>query len=433
MRVLCGLGLLIAAGGAAFAQPTYSREISRIFQAKCIQCHRPGDIAPFALTSFELASTWAPDIKRVLNDGLMPHWKPVEGHGKFLDSFALTADEKQQILDWVEAGAPQGDEADLPPAVENKAAWPLGDPDKILEMPASFTPPRGRDLYRCFVLDPKLEDDKFIAAVDYLPGNRKSVHHIILYLDESGEAEKKDGADGSPGYNCYGGPGVSLVGGSGAQNSLNSLLGFNYALGGWAPGSRTRLLPENIGLKLSRRAKIIMQIHYYTAVSTDPDQTRIGLYYSKKPVEKSLYFLPMVQTRLTIPAGDPNYQANFDFTVPILLDAQAINVFPHMHLLGRDIRAWVELPSGGDPQPLIWINNWDFNWQGAYTYEKPVELPAFSRIKMTCKYDNSDQNPRNPSSPPKVVRWGEGTEDEMCVAFLGVTFKNENLLNLILR
>jgi hypothetical protein len=104
-----------------------------------------------------------------------------------------------------------------------------------------------------------------------------------------------------------------------------------------------------------------------------------------------------------------------------------------MHLLGRDIKAWVDLPNGGGSQPMVWINNWDFNWQGSYTYEKPVELPAFSRIKMTCTYDNSAQNPRNPSNPPKVVRWGEGTEDEMCVAFLGVTFKNENLLSLILR
>jgi hypothetical protein len=412
----------------ARAEVTYSREISRIFQAKCAQCHRPNDIAPFELSTYAQAVQWAADIKRVVNEGLMPPWKPVEGHGSFRDSFGLTAEEKRQLLDWIDYGTPEGDPADLPSAPERRGDWSLGEPDQVIRMTEAFPPRRGRDIYRCFVLDTALTEDRFVSAIDILPGNRQAVHHVIVYLDESGEAEKKKEEDGLPGYNCLGGPGVPLVNTAGG---VSSLLGFNATLGGWAPGSRPHHLPEGIGMRLRKNARIVLQIHYYTNVSVEPDQTRLGIYYSSKPVTKSLYFLPMAHTRLEIPAGAKQHRVQWDFLVPPFLDAQAISVFPHMHLLGTRVRAEAEF--FGRTTPLILIDKWDFNWQGAYTYREPVSLPAFSRLRMTCEYDNSADNPRNPANPPKLVRWGEGTEDEMCVTFLGVTFQNENLLNSIFR
>ncbi len=422
------LMLLVPLTPAAAQTVTYNREIARIFQAKCMQCHRENDIAPFVLGTYQQAVDWSADIRRVVTEGLMPPWKPVEGHGSFRDSFALTAEEKRQLLDWIDYGMPEGEPADLPPAVENKGNWPLGEPDQVLAMPEAFTPRRGRDIYRCFVLETGLENDRFVSAIDILPGNRQAVHHVIVYLDESGEAAKKKEEDGLPGYNCLGGPGVPLVNVAGG---VSSLLGFNATLGGWAPGARPHHLPEGIGMRLRRNARIVLQIHYYTTVSTEPDQTRLGIYYSKKPVKRSLYFLPMAQTRLEIPAGAEKHPVRWDFLVPPFLDAEAISIFPHMHLLGTDIR--VEAEFFGRTTPLIWINQWDFNWQGAYTYQEPVSLPAFTRLRLTCQYNNTESNPRNPSNPPKLVRWGEGTEDEMCVTFLGVTFRNENLLNGIFR
>jgi len=430
-RARSGLTLLAA---VAFAVPasgqavTYSREIARIFQAKCGQCHRPNDIAPFSLDSYQQAVAWAADIRRVVTEGLMPPWKPVEGHGVFRDSFALTAEERRQLLDWIDHGMPEGDPADLPPPVENPGEWVLGEPDRVLVMPEGFTPRRGRDIYRCFVLEAGLEEDRFVSAIDILPGNRQAVHHVIVYLDESGEAARKKEEDGQPGYNCLGGPGVPLVNMSG---SISSLLGFNATLGGWAPGARPRHLPDGIGMRLRKNARIVLQIHYYTAVSVEADRTRLGIYYSKKPVERSLYFLPLAQTNLEIPAGAERHIVRWDFLVPPFLDAQAISIFPHMHLLGTQIRVQAEL--FGRVTPLIYIDKWDFNWQGAYTYQEPVSLPAFSRLRMECEYNNSASNPRNPSNPPKVVRWGEETEDEMCVTFLGVTFRNENLLTGVFR
>jgi hypothetical protein len=426
--------LAVLAVAAARAEVTYSREISRIFQAKCQQCHRQGDIAPFALDGYEAAATWAADIERVVRDRIMPPWKPVAGHGEFRDSYGLTDEERSQILEWAANGAPEGDPADLPEKPEApEGEWVLGDPDLVLEMPVEYSPPRGRDMYRCFVLPTGIDADKFVSAVDVLPGDRKIVHHIILFLDSSGVAEQLDAQDEEPGYTCFGGPGTPTGG-----NSVSALLANGVTLGGWAPGTRPRHLPEGIGMHLPATARVVMQVHYYTVGRNGTDKTRVGLYFSKAPVERRLFFVPLVpldlrgRVQLEIPAGDANYTAEGLMVVPPLLDAHIVQIFPHMHLLGREIRAEV-IPPREDPKPLIYIDNWDFNWQGAYNYVEAVAAPAFSMLRFSCTYDNSENNPKNPNNPVKTVRWGEGTEDEMCVIFLGLTFDRENLLPLGMR
>lgn len=419
------LALLTSFTTAAFAQPTYTREVSRIIQGKCQQCHREGDIAPFALQSYDDAVLWAPDIKRVVNEGLMPPWKPVAGHGEFRDNYSLTTQEKQDLLAWIDGGTPKGADSDMPEPLPVRGDWVLGEPDKTIQMPEPFPTLRGRDMYRCFVLDPQLDEDKFISAVDVLPGNRKSVHHVILYLDTTGEAEQLDAKEDGPGYTCYGGPGTSLTGSINASN-LSSLLSIGASLGGWAPGTRPHHLPDGIGMFLDKKAKIVMQVHYYTNLNTEPDQTRIGLYYSQKKVDRRLLYVPLVQTNLNIQPNVRDYTASFNFTVPLFLDFKVINIFPHMHLLGTEIK--VEAIRNRQTVPMILIDKWDFNWQGPYNYVSAVDIPAFTQLRLTCKFDNTTSNPRNPSNPPKVVRWGEGTEDEMCLAFLGITLNNENLL-----
>ena len=415
--------IFILSAMAVYGQPTYTREISRILQGKCQQCHRAGDIAPMELATYEQAVDWAADIKRVVNDGIMPPWKPVEGHGKFKGGYGLTAQEKQDLMAWIDGGTPKGEDSDTPEALPERGDWILGEPDRVLQMPVAYTPPRGKDVYRCFVIDPQLEGDQYISAVDMLPGNRKSVHHVILYLDTSGQAEKLDAQDEEAGYSCYGGPGFDVV--TGSNLSVDAL---SVTLGGWAPGARPQHLPEGVGMFLSKKAKIVMQVHYYTNVSREPDQTRVGLYYAKGEVQRRMFFLPLIQQRLAIPAGNAKFQATASLTLPLLLDAKLINIFPHMHLLGTEIK--VEATRGSTTTPLVWINKWDFNWQGAYTYEEQVPVAAMTTIRMTCTYDNSAGNPRNPSNPPKLVTWGEGTEDEMCVAFMGVTFDRQGLLGL---
>lgn len=421
----CALRLLFSApllAAIAMAQPTYTRDISRIFQAKCQQCHREGDIAPFALDSYETARDWAEDIKRVVNAGRMPPWKPVAGHGRFRGDFSLTEDEKIQINLWIDGGAVKGEDSDLPEAEPPKGDWVHGEPDFIAQMPEPFLPANGKDVYRCFVLPTDFTETRWVNATDVLPGDRRSVHHVILYLDTTGTAEKLDEKEEGPGYSCYGGPKTPV--------DFSNLLAGTVALGGWAPGTRPSPLPEGIAMELPPGTRIVMQIHYYTRGGAVPDQTRVGLYFSKEKVEKRLRYVPIApidlrgRVNMEIPAGAAEHEIRSTYIIP--LAARLVNIFPHMHLLGTRIKVEL-LPILGEAKPLILIDNWDFNWQGPYTYVEPVALPMFNRVRLTCTYNNSESNPRNPSNPLKLVTWGEGTEDEMCLAFAGVTFDAERL------
>ena len=406
------------------AEVTYAKEVSRIVQGKCQQCHRPNDIAPFVLATYDDAVAWSEDIKRVVSAGLMPPWKPVAGHGEFRDSFGLTAQEKSDLLAWVDGGTPLGDVAEMPEESPAKGDWALGEPDLIVKMQEAFTPPRAKDTYRCFVLPTGLDEDKFVSAIDVVPGNRAAVHHVILYLDSTGKAEELDAAEEGPGYNCLGGPGTPIVGNLSLADIGNLAASLSYTLGGWAPGTRAHLLPDGIGIPLGKKTRIIMQVHYYTNVSRDPDQTQVGIYFAKTKVRKPMFFLPLVQQRLNIPPDKVDHVESMNLTIPLFLDHKVINVFPHMHLLGKEIS--VDLVRGGTTTPLIKIDAWDFNWQGPYTFINQQSVAAGSTLRLTCKYDNTTSNPRNPSNPPKKVTWGEGTEDEMCVAFLGITLDRFN-------
>jgi hypothetical protein len=373
--------------------------------------------------TYDDAVTWADDMKRALTDKIMPPWKPVPGHGDFKDSYGLSDEERQTILDWLAAGTPQGDLADMPEVPAVTSEWQLGDPDLVVQMSQSFDVPRSKDTYRCFVIPTGLEEDKYVSAVQVIPGDRKIVHHVILFLDSSGSADKLEGRDGNPGYSCFGGPGFDI---GGDVSDLAGLLDFGIGLGGWVPGTRVRHLPDGIGLFLPKKAKIVMQVHYFPAGHPGPDQTKVGIYFSRKAVDQRLRYVPIVNTTFKLQPGDANKEVTASFPVPFLLDAHAVQIAPHMHLLGRQIK--MEVQHRNKPtEDLSYINDWDFNWQGFYNFIDPVALPAGAVIKLTCTFDNTKDNPKNPSDPLKVVTWGEGTEDEMCLSFLGVTFDREHL------
>ncbi|MBI1898616.1 MAG: ascorbate-dependent monooxygenase [Acidobacteria bacterium] len=416
-------GVALLAGQSA-AQPTFSREVSRIMQAKCQICHRPDDIAPFSLMTYQDAAERLEAIQEAVGQRRMPPWKPVEGHGRFRDSYALSEEERNTILQWIDAGAPEGDPADMPEPPPQTGEWQHGEPDLVVQMPQLYEVPRRSDVYRCFVLPTGLEEDKWVTKVQVMPGNRQIVHHVILFLDSSGQAEELDARDEEPGYECFGGPGFEIAGAS-----LSTLLDLMSSLGGWAPGMRANVMPEGVGLFLSRRARIVMQVHYFPGGRGGTDQTKVGLYFAQEQPQKRMLYVPVLNTTFELVPGEKNQEVNAEFTVPFLLDATAWQIVPHMHLLGRRIK--VEVERQRETESLVYIDDWDFDWQSFYTFEEPVDLPAGARIKLACTFDNSSENPRNPSDPPKRVTWGEGTQDEMCIAFLGVTLKNQFLLGLL--
>ncbi|MBV8821112.1 MAG: hypothetical protein JO022_22335 [Acidobacteriaceae bacterium] len=417
IRTLGALSALALVSSAASAQgPTYAKEVSRIIQAKCQMCHRDGDIAPFSLNNYDDAVTWSDDIKRVLNLGIMPPWKPVPGYGDFRDSYALSDDEKQTILSWIAGGTELGDPNDLPSDSVQAGPWPLGTPDVTLQVPAAFTPDMGKDVYRCFVLpDAGFADTTYLSAIDILPGNRQIVHHVLIFQDTTGTAAQMDGADGNPGYDCFGGPGIP-VDYSNIFGALDSLGG----MAGWAPGQRTHLLPDGVGIQIKQGARIVIQVHYHPIGRTGPDQTQVGLYLMQSQIQKRLYQIPVVNMTFQVqPETVQDVTAVFP-PFPLPISAQAITIYPHMHLLGTHIKADL-IDQHGNVTPMIYEDNWDFNWQGAYTYLNPIPIPTYSKVKVTCTFDNTSSNPKNPNNPVVAVGWGERTVDEMCLAFVGVT------------
>jgi len=423
-------GLFLIVCAVASAETTYTRDISRIIQAKCQQCHRPNDIAPFALTTYDDVVTYAEDIQTVLKAKRMPPWKPVADVGAFRDSYALSDEDRNTVLNWIAAGMPQGDPADAPdPLPVSDSPWQLGDPDLILTMPEYTPPQRATDTYRCFVLPTGLTENRFISATQALPGNPQITHHVLLFLDEVGEAEKLDGADGQPGYNCFGGPNLSSVITSGnllAPGITGTDFLHGLMLGGWVPGSRTRRLPEDIGVPIPKGARIVMQVHYHPSGRPGTDQTRLGVWFADtSKIKHRLINVPIANMKFEIPAGDSNYQVKASLTTP--LAAKIITVAPHMHNLGRQIVVEVQ-ELGGKTTPIIRIDDWDFNWQGFYTLAEPASIPLFATVKVTSVYDNSDGNPKNPNNPIVPVGWGERTIDEMCLAFVGVIFDSEVIL-----
>jgi hypothetical protein len=295
----------------------------------------------------------------------------------------------------------------------------LGQPDLILKMPEKWTvPASGADDYRCFVLPTGLKEDKQVAAVEFRAGNTRVVHHILSYVDTQGRGRAKDATEPGAGYTSFGGPGFTPEG----------------EMGGWAPGNLPRFLPDGVARTLPANSDLILQMHYHPSGKPEEDITQVGLYFAKKPATKEYISIPIVAP-LGIPAGEANFVTKQTWPVPLSMELLAVT--PHMHLLGKKIGMQLTLPDG-KKQPLIQIDDWDFNWQDSYYYKTPVKIPAGARISLSATYDNSAQNPRNPNNPPKKVSWGEATTDEMCVGFIHFVAQNENdpflrLINQFLR
>ncbi|MBS0207973.1 MAG: ascorbate-dependent monooxygenase [Planctomycetes bacterium] len=383
---------------AASSPITYAQHVAPILWSNCAGCHRPGEVGPFSLLKYEDAAKRADFLASITAERRMPPWKAAEGFGEFKDEHRLTPQEIDLIGRWAAAGAPEGNPTDLPEPPKFVDGWQLGEPDLVLEMKEEFTVPAdGRDIYQCFVIPIPIDENKTVAAVEFRPGNRRVVHHGILYLDSNGAARAKDDKEPGQGYRSFGGPGILPTGG----------------LGGWAPGVTTRKLPEGVGKYLRKGCDLVMQIHYHPSGKVEQDRSRVGIYFAKTEAKLLLGGLSIVSRGLNIPPGADKHRVTAKCE-PLPVDIKALAVYPHMHLLGRQMKVYAETPDGKQ-LPMVWVKDWDFNWQGSYVFAQPQRLPKGSVIHVEAEYDNSESNPHNPNSPPKLVTWGEETTDEMCL------------------
>jgi mono/diheme cytochrome c family protein len=383
------------------AVPTFNRDIAPILYQNCSNCHRPGEVAPFALLTYQDAAKRAKQIAEITQARVMPPWKATPGYGEFLDVRRLTDQQLATIRDWAAHGAPEGDAAQKPKPPKFPDGWLSGEPDQVFKMTQSYSvPAEGPDQFRCFVIPLNADQDEYVKKVEFRPGNPKIVHHAILFLDTSGEARRRETAPGQ-GYSCVGGPGLDITG----------------SLGGWAPGAMPSSARDGVARTIKKGSDLILQIHYHLDGKQEQDQSIVGLTFSKTVPTKGLTLMVLGNEKIDIPAGDSHYVVKASAVLP--MDAEAAAIFPHAHYLCKDMKVEAHLPDGS-VVPLIWIKDWDFNWQGSYRYVSPVKLPKDTRLEMQYTYDNSAANPHNPSDPPREVKFGEETTNEMGFAFVSV-------------
>lgn len=474
------LPLLFACKGEEAAEsPTYYADAKSIVDAKCATCHQPGDVGPFPLTSYAEVKDFEASVRASIDNDTMPPWQPADDCNEYVANFDLTPAEKDTLLAWFDAGAPEGDPADEP-AASGKAAASTWEADLTLKLPEPYTPQGEPDDYRCQLIPWPEDEVTYVTGFRVVPDQRALVHHTIGFLigpDQVAQYQAWDDAEEGPGYTCYGGPTASSSGGllesidaaavmaaleelglsladlqSGDLTTeelaalfgalgLQEQSGLGGSLGSWVPGAADLPMPEGTGIRVEPGSMIVAQMHYNT-LSAAPvaDQSTLEIAISGS-VERPATTLVgvdlgwvsggMFGESMDIPAGEPEVTHSTTLDYDSLFVQMALSQLDldfgeplvlhganhHMHELGTSMTSTLTLADGSETCVL---DNpaWDFNWQGQYQLVEPVVLGPGDSLEMSCTWDNSAANQPvidGEVKDPVDVTWGEGTGDEMCL------------------
>jgi len=378
---------------------TYTKDVARILQKNCQECHRPGQVGPMSLLTYEDALGWEASIREVVEERRMPPWYADPKHGTFSNNRRLSKEDRDTLLAWIKQDCPQGDARDLPPARVFPKGWSIGEPDVVFSLPKDFNvPARGGKngiRYQYFPVDTNFDEDRWVQAAEARPGNRAVVHHILVYILEPGKGMRQNRTDGI-------GDGLLVA---------------------FAPGELPAVFAPGTAKKIPKGSKLLFQMHYTPNGVEQKDRSSVGLIFVKQPPKHEVLTRAITQRRLLIPPGEGNYEARSATTFKE--DARLLSLMPHMHLRGKDFEYRVVFPDGKS-DILLRVPRYDFGWQSNYRLEKPLDLPAGTRIECTAHFDNSTDNPNNPDAT-KAVRWGEQTWEEMMIGFVDYVYlKKEN-------
>ena len=384
--------------------PTFYEDVAPILSDNCWSCHQSGEIAPFTLTSFEDTQLVASAVADSVAKRRMPPWLATDDGScnDYQHSVWLEQDDIDTIVEWATGAQLEGDPANQPALPESQAS--LEDYTHSLPLTDVYLPDfaSGKDDYRCFIIDPGLTQDGFLASYEIVAGNPQVVHHVIVYVpnDEGAlaDAYALDDQDPGDGYSCFGSANVS-----------------SYMSAVWAPGRNVWTYPEGTGVPLEAGMPHIMQVHYNDTGSEQGDTTEVR-YKIVDSVEGQLYPWFLVNSDIAIPPGEENHQEKQTVRIGsyIVEELEGVDVpdtfeltavGPHMHQIGSALRASVK--TGDEETCLIDVPRWDFNWQFAYEFETPVSITPDSRVTLECDYDSTDND--------QTVYWGDGTQDEMCL------------------
>ncbi|HEY3840330.1 MAG TPA: cytochrome c [Bryobacteraceae bacterium] len=409
-------GLLSAA--SLPSSPTFYKDVAPILNAHCVQCHRPGEIAPMSLTGYDQVRPWASAIKEAVLMKAMPPWPSDAPAGHFSNDWRLTDQQVEIIRRWADASAPAGNRADAPPAQNFTDAWKLGEPSVVLTLPKpQQIAGNGQDLWKFIVFEKTFEHDTWIRGLEIRPGNREVVHHANIAIVTpvgSGPADWSKVPEDMEAPDNQGGKfdGFRITG---VHVGLPSRFWFETE-----PGSAV-LIPKG--------SRVRINIHYAPARKAATDLTQVALYYANGQISKEWQDLHCRLLTMKIPPNDPNYR--LEGTKKVTEPITVYQVGAHMHLRGKTYRIYADLPDGSNVE-LLNVPRFNFNWQLMYDLSQPVHLPAGTTIHYIATYDNSPSNRlvTQYDTPNREVDYGERTVDEMMGGFVMNTV-DKQALNLM--
>jgi hypothetical protein len=369
------------------AAPTFYRDILPVLQARCQECHRPGEVAPMPLVTYAQVRPWAKAIRNQVLTGKMPPWFADPCCGKFSNDRSLTQSERDTLARWADSGAPEGNPKQAPPPRVWPEGWNLPSaPDAVLEMPKPFlVPAKDAVDYQYFFMPTGFTEDRWITAIQCKPSSPSVVHHAVVYIRE-------------PGQTWTHGPTKADI------------------LTIYTPGASPEVMPPGMAKMVKAGSDLVLETHYTPNGKPTEDQTRIALVFSKAPPAKRVLTLQMSSISFVIPPGDPDYQVTVRGIVPN--DALFLGFFPHMHLRGKAFE-FNRVTDDGQTVTMLKVPAFDFYWQLSYRLDQPLALKKGTRIEWIGSFDNSANNPRNPD-PTVAVRYGLQSWEEMMIGFVDV-------------
>lgn len=387
---------------------TFHKHVEPILQSSCQECHRPGEIGPMPLLTYEQTRPWAKAIKAAVLQAKMPPWPADPDYGKFANDRSLTKAQIDTLVAWADSGAAEGDRADAPKPRTWVDGWNIPKPDHVVEMPQPFEmPAEGTVEYQYIVVPTGFTEDKWVQMVEIRPSDRTVVHHAVIFIREPGSRWLAGAQPGVPYVPKVSGPGQRFGNTQGAGNDVLTIYTPGMVPGVWQPGQAKQI---------KAGSDLVFQMHYTASGKAAKDQTRIGLVFAKEPPRERIITIGALNNQFTIPAGASSFKA--EARAPVMNPMKMLSLFPHMHLRGKAFQYDIVYPDG-QSETILKVKNWSLNWQLSYQLAKPIELQPGTKIRATAWWDNSPNNPANPD-PTMDVKWGEQSWEEMLVGFFDV-------------
>lgn len=419
----------LAAAASIEKQPTFDRDVLPVLQKNCQTCHRPGEVAPMSLLTYQETRPWAKAIKAAVLSKKMPPWFADAKYGHFLNERRLSEADVKALVGWADANAPEGDAKDMPPPLQFTEGWNIK-PELTIAMPKPFeVPASGIIEYQYIIVPTHFDKDMWVTSAEVRPGNRAVMHHVIIYVRPPGSNYLKDYPAGEPFVPVQyerdaNGAAIRRRPPPGAQQQQQGngeqrdpMAGVEL-LTAYAPGLQAQRFDTiaDAAKLVPAGSDLIFQLHYTTNGKAATDLTKVGFTFAPKPPKYRYLTSNATQHDFEIPPGDPNFETHSQMT--LASPAQLVWLMPHMHFRGKDFLYQAVYPTG-ETETLLSVPKYNFNWQLGYEETKPVVLPKGTRIECTAHHDNSVNNPFNPN-PNVAVRWGDQTWEEMMMGFFAV-------------